>query len=309
METVDEKVTWLGQRVTGWKEVPLPSVSQMLPCFDRGPFGVNDYLDVIVRRPFLEDSNFVPVASVSRSYVLVQHGAIAEALREAIERTGFSPDTLTADLTLSNYGERMHLDVRLPAFDINPGDGHDMSLMVTCVNSVDKSCALEITVRWQRLVCSNGMMRNEKSDLRRIHHTDWLTAENIAAYLSEQFEAAPGDVSVFKKWRETTVTLDEIDVWADTVVSARWGAWAAARTCHIALTGYDGVIADPFDKALPHERVVTSDTEVPGSCAPVENIFHLSQVLSWIANHRNTMEDRLSKNREIYDLVGPLVNS
>ena len=50
---------------------------------------------------------------------------------------------------LSAYGERMHLEVRIPSFDFNPGDGHDMTLMVTCINSVDKSCALEITMQME----------------------------------------------------------------------------------------------------------------------------------------------------------------
>jgi hypothetical protein len=256
----------------------------------------------------MEDGRFIPVASVSRSYVLVQHTAIVEALREAIKKAGFSPDSLPADLMLSAYGERMHLDVRMPSFDINPGDGHAMALMITCINSADKSCALEISMRWKRLVCSNGMVRNERSDLRRIHNTNWLSAESITAYLSAQFEAAPGDLSVYKKWKETPVTPGEIDTWADTVVGQKWGVHAAARTCHIARTGYDGAIADPFETALPHAKRVNSVTEVPGSCAPVKNIFHVSQILSWLASHRNTMEDRLVKTREIYDLVGPLVN-
>ena len=83
---------------------------------------------------------------------------------------------------------------------------------------------------------------------------------------------------------------------------------AAARTCHIVRTGFDGAIEDPFEKALPHQRKVKNDVEVPGSCAPVRDVFHLSQVLSWIASHRNTIEDRLIKTREIYDLVSPLVD-
>jgi hypothetical protein len=36
-------------------------------------------------------------------------------------------------------------------------------------------------------------------------------------------------------------------------------------------------------------------------------VFHVSQILSWIASHRNTVEDRLTKTREIYGLISPLV--
>jgi hypothetical protein len=304
-----EKVTWFGQTVTKQSEVPLGSVGAMVPCFERGPFGANGYLDVIMRRPFQGDDRFVPVASVSRSYVLVQHGEIVEALKKAIEKVGFSPEALSCDLMLSTYGERMHLDVRMPSFDFNPGDGHNMALMVTCINSVDKSCALEIIMKWKRLVCSNGMERDERSDLRRIHNTAWLSADNITGYLSAQFKAAPGDLSVYKKWRETPVAAEQIETWADDVVSRKWGVHAAARTCHIARTGYDGAIEDPFEKAPPHAKRVKSEIEVPGSWAPVENIFHVSQTLSWIASHRNTIEDRLVKTREIYDILSSLVKN
>jgi hypothetical protein len=280
----------------------------MLPRFEREPFGANAYLDVIMRRPFLDDDRFIPVGSVSRSYVLVQHRTIVEALTKAIGKAGFSPEALPCDLMLSAYGERMHLDVRIPSFDFNPGDGHDMTLGVTCINSVDKSCALEITMQWKRLVCMNGMVRAERSHLRRIHNTEWLSADNITEYLSAQFKTAPGDLSVYRRWRETPITTGQIETWADDVVSRTWGVHAAARTCHIARTGYDGTIEDPFEKAPPHAKRVKSEIEVPGSCAPVENIFHVSQTLSWIASHRNTIEDRLIKTREIYDLVSPLVD-
>ena len=301
------KLTWFGQTVTKEGEVPLGSIGAMLPRFERGPFGTNAFLDVITRRPFLGDDRFIPIGTVSRSYVLVQHGAIVEALTKAIGKAGFSPEALPCDLILSAYGERMHLDVTIPSFDFNPGDGHDMTLMATCINSVDKSCALEITMRWKRLVCMNGMARAERSDLRRIHNTDWLSADNITGYLSAQFEAAPGDLSVYKTWKETPVTTEEIETWADDVVAKEWGVFAAARTCHIARTGYDGAIEDPFEKAPPHAKRVKSEIEVPGACAPIENIFHVSQTLSWIASHRNTIEDRLLKTRDVYRLVNSLV--
>ena len=144
MENAEEKVTWLGQTVSKQGEVLLGSIGAMLPRFNRKPFGTNAYLDVITRRPFLGDDRFIPVESVSRSYVLVQHGAIVAALTKAVEKAGFSPEALPSDLMLSAYGERMHLDVRIPSFDFNPGDGHDMTHGVTCINSVDKSRALEI---------------------------------------------------------------------------------------------------------------------------------------------------------------------
>ena len=307
MEGKEEELKWFGQKVERAVDVPLESIERLLPRFVREPFETNEYLDVILRRPFLKDSRTIPVAAVSRSYALVQHLEIVNALTKAIETSDIKAEPLKADLLLSEYGERMCLEVKIPKFDFNPGDGHDMAMMVTCINSVDKSCALEVTMQWKRLVCMNGMMSAERSNLRRIHHTAWLREKNIEEYLKKEFLAAPGDLSVYKKWREMPVTQKKIASWADDVVNKAWGVHAAARTCHIARTGFDGSIEDPFEKALPHEKRVRSDIEVPGSCAPVKNVFHVSQILSWIASHRNTMEDRLTKTREIYGLISPLV--
>jgi hypothetical protein len=308
MENGEEKITWFGQKIDRSFDISIDSVLASLPQFSREPFGSNNYLDVILREPFMNDGRAIPVASVSKSYALVQHSDIVKALGKALGDCHMETESLRADLMRSEYGERMCLEVRIPKFDFNPGDGHDMAMVVTCINSVDKSCALEITMQWKRLVCSNGMVRAERSNLRRIHNTDWLNAKNIEDYLKEEFAAAPGDQGVYDKWRKSPLTIPAIEKWADEVLSQEWGVHAAARTCHIARTGYDGAVEDPFEKALPHEKKVTSVTEVPGSCAPVENIFHVSQILSWIASHRNTIEDRFVKTREIYDLVRPLVN-
>jgi len=42
-------LTWFGQSLTRWSEVPLSSVKAMLPQFVREPFGANESLDMIVR--------------------------------------------------------------------------------------------------------------------------------------------------------------------------------------------------------------------------------------------------------------------
>lgn len=298
---------WFGQKVSRINDIPFRSVAPLLPEFIREPFGDNEYHDIILRQPFKNDHRIIPVAAVSKSYSLIQHKDIVDALGTALADCTINTTLSKASLLLSEYGERMSLEVRIPDFDFNPGDGHDLSMVVSCLNSVDKSCALEVTTQWKRLICRNGMVRAERSNLRRIHNTYWLSPVNIQEYLKEEFQAAPGDVSVYTEWRNRSITIPEIEAWADDVLSRIWGTHAAARTCHIARTGYDGHIEDAFEKAPPHQKKVTSDIEVPGSGAPVSNVFHLSQALSWIASHRNSVEDGMEKTREIYDIIEPLV--
>ena len=86
-----------------------------------------------------------------------------------------------------------------------------------------------------------------------------------------------------------------------------WGPHAAARVCHIARTGQDGRIADPFQKASPHELQVTSEQTVPGTFTPVRNAYHVSQILSWLASHRATIQDQQERTAEIDLLMRTLL--
>jgi hypothetical protein len=48
----------------------------------------------------------------------------------------------------------------------------------------------------------------------------------------------------------------------------------------------------------------SSQNAVPGACAPVRNLFHVSQALSWIAGTRNTIQERLEYVKAIPQLMG-----
>ncbi len=58
----------------------------------------------------------------------------------------------------------------------------------------------------------------------------------------------------------------------------------------------------------PHELHVKDATGVPGSGAPVKNLFHVSQALSWIAGTRNTIPERLDYVKAIPRLMEPLTS-
>jgi len=82
---------------------------------------------------------------------------------------------------------------------------------------------------------------------------------------------------------------------------------AAARTYHIALSGYDIELAAPFEKGLPSRKTVKQAAKVPGIQPPIRNAFAASQVLSWLASQRHDAEERLSRMSEVPELVDDLV--
>ena len=73
------------------------------------------------------------------------------------------------------------------------------------------------------------------------------------------------------------------------------------------MTGHDGRVKDPFQKAPPHELWVTSERPVPGAFAPVSNAYHVSQILSWLASHRATIQDQHERTAEIDLLMRTLL--
>ena len=76
---------------------------------------------------------------------------------------------------------------------------------------------------------------------------------------------------------------------------------------HIAKTGYDGEVNPFAQKVEPHEYKIESTNRVPGSFAPVRNAYDISQVLSWLASRRGTIEDQLDRMMDIPDLMRALL--
>ena len=59
---------------------------------------------------------------------------------DALSTRKIPESAVKAQLTISEYGERMGLSVFLPEeYDFDPGDGHPMALRLECVNSVEGS--------------------------------------------------------------------------------------------------------------------------------------------------------------------------
>ena len=302
------ELKWMGQRVTHKKDLSLEDVSKHLPSFDREPFQPNDYLDIIIRKPFGNDDRRIPVAAVSKRYALIQHHEFLDWLKDGVKCVGLEPEELPTEFWMTDYGERLRLRFKVSSKSFDSGDGHLMFLTAECFNSVDRSIAFEIRMVWLRLVCLNGLIVQERSGLRKIHDAVWMNRADPATFLADQLAHVDQRFKPFEDWIAHRVTLDRINAWADEFVAKTWTVEAAARTCYIARTGHDGMVLRPRGKVGPHERLVTSEIEVPGAAVPAQNLFDLAQDLSWIASRRKSIEEQVDWVRSIPTLIDQLRN-
>ena len=314
----------------------ISELQQEIPDFTTTPFciegaGVNKYLTLIVREPLRENQGYllpsddqaelqIPVATVSERYELVQHRRIVTVLETALKQIDFDPEHLDAKLTITEYGERMRVSFTLPNHRFDPGDGGKVLLLrVNALNSVDKTTALEINLTWCSLDSMTGMLVHRDARLKKIHLKSRIPLESIIKrFLQQQLSRASRDIRQFQQWQLRKVSYEglseakpspgQIEHWIDETVAKRWGVHAAARAYHIAKTGYDGGLVNPFAEGVkPHEREVQFTNKIPGSFAPVRNAYDISQVLSWLASRRGTIEDQLDRMMDIPDLMRDLL--
>jgi hypothetical protein len=303
-----EEIRWFGQKILTAETLNLGNMSRVLPKFRREGFGANEYLDMIVRQPDRNEPRSIPVAAVSKRYALIQHAELVQWVSEGLKDVVSEPSTIPVQLWMTEYGERLRVRFSIPEQSFDPGDGYNVVLAAECFNSVDKSCALEMRMLWLRLVCTNGLVSEQKSKLRKVHDLVWMSRKNPAEFLREKLAAA-GDFRLLRMWIGQRVSADAIEQWANNVIAKEWNNAAAARVCHIARSGWDGIVAPGSERKPAHLRQVSSDVEVPGACAPAENLYHVSQVLSWIASKRPTIEEQGEWMRNIPKLLKQLLPS
>lgn len=303
--------TWEGATVvelTGKVAELFPHV----PVFSRHPFRVgseeNRFKDEIRREPLKITDEPIPVATVSKTYSLIQHRDVLSSVFRALKMIHIDISGIDSSLLLSEYGERMQWSCAIPNMDFDPGDGYPLVLRINCLNSVDTSTVLEITFSWYRLICSNGMMFGLKDSRLRRRHVQSLDPEDIAAYLKEQLDQLPQEKSLVAAWLKTTVEPPSLIGWLDEKVAKEWGPHAAARVWNIINEGFDGEV-EQARNLKPLQLPITSTNAVPGACAPVRNLFHVSQALSWIAGTRNTIPERLEHVKAIPRLMEPLTEA
>jgi hypothetical protein len=302
------EVTWDGATVVELNG-KVAELFPQVPVFSRHPFRVgteeNRLRDEIHREPLNLSDEPYPVTTVTKAYSLIQHRDVLKSVFKALKMLDIDISGLDSTLLLSEHGERMQWNCNIPHIDFDPGDGCPIVLQINCLNSVDTSTALEITFAWFRLVCSNGMMFGLRDSRLRRRHIQSLDPEDIAKYLKKQLEEKSDEEGLHKKWFHSAVEVQDLVPWINGIVAKEWGPHLAARVWHILTDGCD-VDIEQARNVKPHELPWTSARRVPGAFAPVSNLFHVSQALSWIAGTRNTIPEQLEYVKAIPRLLEPL---
>ncbi len=297
----------------------LSEIGSHMPEFERRTFGItqpgkertriNERLDMIVRKPIKTDQNFVPLGVVSKEYALVPHSIVLETAVKAIEAADVNPSEVKAELSITEYGERMALSLYLPdRFSFDPGDGHALSLRLECFNSVDGSTRFRALMGWFRFVCSNGLIIGvTRSDIRR-RHIGNLRLSNIGSVLRSGIEESENEKETFAKWQKREVKSGRIAQWAEEDLRKGWGFKAAARVYHISRTGHDADIIGPYKDNTPVTIPVRGTVRVPGTPQESKNLYDLSQILAWLAKERRDLQEQLEWREKITELLQPLMN-
>lgn len=281
-----------------------------LPEFKLAPFSIgpreNPFLRTVIRLPLNNREDPIPVGTVSPTYSLAPHREVATFCRQGLLDAGIPSDQLRYEVGLSEFDEWMNLYFYLPddyGFD---EQGEKLDLKLECVNSVDGSSSLTIMFGWHRLICSNGMViRDTKIEIKK-RHDRTLVLPSIPDRIRPAFEAIGADRERLMNWMDATVSIKNIKAWADNGLSMKWGKVAAARVFHICNSGQDIKIKSPFVTCPATEKPIEYLGRVPGSIAPAENKYNVSQALSFVATHRKNAEERVAWQEDIPHLLDHL---
>lgn len=205
---------------------------------------------------------------VSKTYSLIQHREVLTSIYRALKLVQLDCSEIESSLVMSKYGEWLQWSCQLPTFDFDPGDGYPIVLRINCLNSVDTTASLEVTLSWFRLVCKNGMMFGLGDSKLRKRHIRSLDPADVALYLREQFDQVESEKELYREWLKHPIDLGQAAKWADTTVAEEWGPHAAARVWCIISEGADGEVQHSHDKRLPHELTLKSLRPVPGAPYP-----------------------------------------
>lgn len=310
--TAVEKLRWNGQPVLRAELTPAEAID-VLPRFHLAPFGAGANTNpdrlCIVRNAWHDDERELPVAIASPNYALLQHADLLAQVRDALGATRVKLDSEKARFDISPHGERVEARFRLAGLSFNPGDGHPLHLQLLLRNSVDGSCAVELSLRWMRQVCSNGMcVLTDMDRLREVHLRERLSHARIADFLDRRVGAAVQQQRRLREWSKAPVNADALQAWLDEDVRRLWGPHAAIRLRHICREGIDGT-----PQVLPGRRITALDKvplrdtlPVPGAVAPARTLYAAYQGLTWLADHRANLEEREVRGLEAMDLLQKL---
>jgi hypothetical protein len=308
---------------------PLDQVRKHIPTFERKTFGpallpakdfdvenpfatpyppgFNRFHDVIVRQPINSQEVEVPVGIVSKQYTLIQHQDLVDTALHAVQKARIDPSEIITQLDLTEYGERMRLGLIFPKkYNMVLPNNDEMGLRLECFNSVDGSMKFMSVIGWLRFVCANGLIIGVADSYYKKRHNRYMELSDIAAILQGGIAATTTEREMILSWQKRKLSEAGFAKWTDSVLAKRWGVKAAVRAWHITRTGHDVAQEDPFEKGRPTEKHVIQIMKVPGAVLPGDNVYALSQSLSWLAKERRDVQEQLEWKQQIPDLLAPL---
>jgi len=292
------------------------SLVKLIPTFERRPFTIggsaaseNNFLDLIVRMPLTSCEAEIPVATVSKSYKLVQHRDVFERACEALMKASIDQNKVSGELTMSVYGSKMALTLTLPKeFDFDPGDGHVLKLSFHSVNSVDGTSRLRIMLGWFRFICGNGLVVGTAQLTQRFTHNEFLELPDLSGILAHGLKSAEEEKQCLANWLNLRIDGNRLAEWTDGPLREEWGPLAAARVHLICRTGHDGHFAQTSERAPAHRKSMIQTLRVPGAPKNAENAYHVSQALAWVVRSRNDLQDQLEWIMMIPSLMKTLLS-
>ena len=300
-------------------EVPVAELRAALPDFELRPFGEppnhNPRLRLIVRMPTDEDPYERPVAAVSDKYDLLQHRVMATWLEENVADAGLADAVATVVAT--EYGERLRITIPLDGRDRGIADEVARDLLdgddlyrpeIEVTNSVDRSSAFRVCVRWRRLICLNGMFTVEEDRMRSIHHVALSRTRMVKPFLEARLAGRPDVFRALQQWVRTPITRAQAQTWCEDRLRSRngWTVETCARVWAILETGYDGEVGPPRRAGTRQplgSYQVGQHRQVPGVAHPVRTAYDLAQVLTWITTNQRSVEMQLEGTEEIPALM------
>ncbi len=312
-----DNLKWDSKSVNEYKGNLIEIVGS-IPSFERKPFKIgrseNKNLDVVVNT----SDGGIPIATVSKSYSLVQHFDILRFISMAFENLRYNIEETECDLYLTEYGERMLLRIQfLRGHIFDPGDGHQLIPQLHVRNSVDGNDPLSFELFWYRLICKNGLMCLDTESRLSKRHTKSLKTELLTGYLSKNTSKILSEKETYAKWKQKELNADtDIEIlqnWIDTIVSNSWGYNCAERVYSIIETGQDVKVTRFKDKTTEENEDsyiirVSLEGDVPGA-QPAENIYDVANALSWVSSHQNSLPKQYKMMLQVPTMLKELESS
>lgn len=310
---------WRGLPVRQF-EVPASALREALPDFELRPFGeppnTNPRMRCIVRMGTTDDPLERPVAAMSDQYDLLQHRVLATWLTDNLKEAGLT--NVTAQVAITEYGERLRIIIPLDDRQIdlrgdliNP-DHYRPEIEV--MNSVDRSTAFTVLLRWRRLICLNGMFTVEEDRIRSVHRFDLSRTDTVRKFMTERLVNTPDVVSELRIWRKKKVDRKRVQDWVDGWLRNKsgWTVENCARMWHILEKGYDGTVKPPrerFERYPLSDYRVGQERQVPGIPYPIETAYDVAQVLTWITSNQRSVEFQTEGTEDVPRLMRQLLKT